>query len=75
MTKRIIGLFLALCLVVGLLPMIALAEEGEAPAITSTLTVSTGNADALVQWKPDLSAGMAPAYAKTTADGARTVEA
>ena len=44
MTKRIIGLVLALCLIVGLLPMIALAED-EAE-ITSTLTVTTGTNDA-----------------------------
>jgi len=64
MTKRIVGLFLALCLVVGLLPMIALAEESTTPP-PATLAVATGTKDAPVEWKPELSEGMAPAYAKT----------
>ena len=75
MAKRIIGLFLALCLVVGLLPMIALAEEGEeVPAITATLAIATGNNDAPVEWKPALSEGMAAEYAKTTAEGNLVLE-
>ena len=71
MTKRIIGLVLALCLIVGLLPMVALADDAEK---TATLVVTTGNADAKVQWKPTLSAGMTPAYAKTSAEGALILE-
>ncbi len=70
MTKRIIGLVLALCLIVGLLPMIALAEN----EITSTLAVTTGTNANLKQWNPTLSAGMTPAYAKTTTDGLITTD-
>ena len=66
MTKRIIGLVLALCLIVGLLPMIALAEETEK---TASLTILTGTADNKKSWKPTLSEGMAAAYAKNDADG------
>ena len=66
MTKRIIGLVLALCLVVGLLPMIALAEETEK---TASLTILTGTADNKKSWKPTLSEGMAPAYGTNDADG------
>ena len=40
MTKRIIGLLLALCLIVGLLPAIALADNS-AP-LTANLKIITG---------------------------------
>ena len=41
MTKRIIGLVLALCLIVGLLPMIALAEEPHTHTPGETYTVKS----------------------------------
>ena len=72
MAKRIIGLVLALCLIVGLLPMIALAEEATTP--TATLKVNTGTKEVPVLWNPELTAGMAPAYAKVTAAGTTTTE-
>jgi len=41
---------------------------------TASLVITTGTNDAKVQWKPALSIGMAPAYAKTTAEGALVLE-
>lgn len=74
MKKRILSLLLAMCLVIGLLPVIALAEDAAPVEATSTLTVTTGNNDAVIQWKPELAEGMAPVYAKTTAEGALVLE-
>ena len=74
MAKRIFGLFLALCLVVGLLPMIALAAESETPAPPITVSVTSGNNAAPVIFAPEMSEGMTPAYAKTTAEGAIVLE-
>ena len=76
MKRRILSLLLALCLVVGLLPMMVLAEEGETPAATATLTINTAGPHTAsakrVNWTPTLSAGMAPVYAKTTDEGVVT---
>jgi hypothetical protein len=41
---------------------------------TAALTITTGNNNAKTQWTPTLSIGMAPAYAKTTAEGALVLE-
>ena len=73
MAKRIFGLFLALCLVVGLLPMIALAAE-EKPTPPATLVVTTGTNTDRIQFTPEMSQGMTPAYAKTTAEGNLVLE-
>ncbi len=72
MKRRILSLLLALCLVIGLLPMIALAEDTE----TATLTFKTraGTSGSMVTWTPALTAGMSPAYAKTTKEGTTTTE-
>jgi len=73
MAKRVFGLFLALCLVVGLLPMIALAAEAK-PTPSATLVVTTGTNTERIQFAPEMSQGMTPAYAKTTAEGNLVLE-
>ena len=72
MKRRILSLLLAMCLIVGLLPLTALAEDEV--EIYSTLVVVTGNNTESIQWKPAMSEGMTPAYAKTTAEGALVLE-
>ena len=70
MTKRIVGLLLALCLVVSLMPMVVLAEDPVDPPPANKIKVTTGDITASIVWEPALSEGMTPAYAKTSDAGA-----
>ena len=67
MAKRIIGLFLALCLVVGLLPMMAMAEDTVEKK--SSVTIYAGTNTDQDKWAPTMAEGMTPIYRKTTAEG------
>ena len=68
-------MILALLLVIGLLPVMALAEETQdPPPVPAALKVTTGNNTTPVVWAPAMTAGMTPAYAKTSAEGLLVLE-
>ena len=64
--KKVFSLLIALCLIVGLLPLAALAEEATTPSVYITTKLNNGDADF---WADAVAPGAATKYATTTAEG------
>ncbi|MBR2938192.1 MAG: hypothetical protein IKB80_06875, partial [Oscillospiraceae bacterium] len=70
MAKRIIGLVLALCLIVGLLPMIALADSSTPKTAILKMNGRNNKSTSTTAWEPTLTEGMDPIYRVINANGA-----